>query len=417
MNTEINDTIGIFKRKIGYFYKYFFWALSRIFVYVYIRRKFNVVLEKPFDKIPKPPFIMVSNHATFFDPWIVGHFSKYPIAIMNNEDAFRSPPIVRWYLKNIGTFPKKKGASDYKAMKTTLKKIQSGYPVLIFPEGQTSWDGETQPVFSGIEKIIKRADVSLVMMNVKGNFLSKPWWADSYRKGKVRVSCKMLHKEKINSMSEKDLIDTFTKFIWNNDILDEDNKKIDFTGKNLACGLERFLWICKNCKSTDTLTTVNNTLSCIKCDSSWIVDSHFNFTKTNNSTASKTNLHEWSLWHKKMTKAHILRTEKYKILAKSSNVIYCSIDKNGKFIPIARGKLFLSKENLSFQATDVESHSFSIATEDITDYVYQRKDVFECRCGSSNTLRFRIIGHSPMKWVYYFRYLNGYEIFEERGFI
>jgi len=374
-------------------------------------------MEKSFDKIPKPPFIMVSNHATFFDPWIVGHFSKYPIAIMNNEDAFRSPPVIRWYLKNIGTFPKKKGASDYKAMKTTLKKLNLGYPVLIFPEGQTSWDGETQPVFSGIEKIIKRSGASLVMMNVKGNFLSKPWWADSYRKGKVRVMCKTLHKEQINSMSEQALLSTFTNYIWNNDILDEENRKINFTGENLACGLERFLWICKNCQSVDTLKTSGNTISCTKCDCLWTVDAHCNFTKTNSSTQEHSNLHEWALWHRKMTKTHILKTKDFKILAKNSNVLYCSINKNGKFIPIARGKLSLTKENLSFQAIDIESHSFSIATEDITDYVYQRKDVFECRCGSRNTLRFRIIAHSPMKWVYYFRYLNGYEVYEERGYI
>ena len=99
------------KKKLLYLYRFCFWAISRIFVFAYIRPKFNVVDDKNSDPIPKPPFIMVSNHATFFDPWIVGHYSKYPISIMNNEDAFHSPWVIRWYLKNIVTFPKKKGGA------------------------------------------------------------------------------------------------------------------------------------------------------------------------------------------------------------------------------------------------------------------------------------------------------------------
>ena len=112
----------------NYIVRYIFWTLSRIFVYVYIRPKFNIADDTNYDPVPKPPFIMISNHATFFDPWIVGHHSNRPIAIMNNEDAFHAPWVIRWYLKNIGTFPKKKGWCRLQGNENDPKEAEARLP-------------------------------------------------------------------------------------------------------------------------------------------------------------------------------------------------------------------------------------------------------------------------------------------------
>lgn len=399
----------------NYIVRWIFWTISRIFVFVYIRPKFNIVDDKSPDPIPKPPFIMVSNHATFFDPWIVGHYTGHPISIMNNEDAFNTPWVIRWYLKGIGTFPKKKGGADYKAMKTTLKRLNLGYPVLIFPEGQTAWDGQTQPIYAGIEKIVKKSGVPLIMMNVKGNFSSKPWWADTFRKGKVRVTRKVISKEQAALMSEKEILEAIIHHITNNDIYDEEMLKTEFTGERLACGLQRFVWICKNCQSEDTLGTSKNTISCSLCDSSWTIDSHFRFTPTDQKTATIGNLYEWATWHKERVIEKVNKAHHDETITRNSSVLYSDINLNGQFTTIAEGTLALSKESLYFDAAEKEK-SFSLKVKDITDYVYQRKDVFECRC-TNQSYRFRFVNHSPMKWIYYLRYLKGYDEFEKRGYI
>lgn len=402
------------KNRLTYLWRYFYWALSRIFVYTYIRPKFNVVVEKNSDPIPKPPFIMVSNHGTFFDPWIVGHFSKYPVSIMNNEDAFHAPWIIRWYLKNIGTFPKKKGAHDYKAMKTTLKRINLGYPVLIFPEGQTTWDGSTQVIFSGIEKIIKRSKASLVMFNLKGNFLSKPWWAKTFRKGKVRVNRKVLSKDQVQSLSEQEILEAILTHIKTNDILDEQNLSTEFKGEELATGLERFPWLCRHCQTEDTLVTSGDTITCSQCHKSWTIDTHCRITPALENTTPINNLHEWIAWHKVKVIERIKGASDDLILTQNRQVSYCTITYTGQFETIAEGALALTKESLTFKTKSKEK-SFVLPVKEITDYVYQRKDVFECRC-SDISYKFRLTGHSPMKWVFYLRYLKGYEKFEEQGY-
>lgn len=399
-----------------HFPRYAFWAMSRPFVWFFIRPKFNIVTEKGSDPVPKPPFIMISNHGTFFDPWIIGQYSPYPMSIMMNEDGFRAGAVTRWYLDNIGAFPKKKGTSDYKAMKITIRLLQKRYPVLIFSEGQVTWDGETQPIFTGIEKIIKHTKVSLVMMRIIGSFLSKPWWADTYRKGKVRILGKVLDPETINGLSEHELLIKMKDFIYNNDIKDKENLHTQFTGKNLAIGLERFVWICKNCKKEDTLVTRGDHISCSACNYSWSVDTHLRLKPLQVDTAAIGDLHDYAKWHKEIVMDTIGSAASHDTLTESKNVILCTINREGKSTQLATGTLSLTKESLTFTPDVDSSYTILLSVPEIQSYVFQRKDVFECSC-EEKSYRFRFQGHSPMKWVFYLRYLNGYEEYEQRGYL
>ncbi|MCP4297323.1 MAG: 1-acyl-sn-glycerol-3-phosphate acyltransferase, partial [Proteobacteria bacterium] len=167
------------------------------------------------DDYPETAFMSVSNHASFFDPWLISYPSKQPVSIMMNEDGFKAKAITRWYLEKVGTFPKKKGATDVRAMKTALKRLKANSPLLIFPEGQTSWDGETQPIFPGIEKLVKRTKLPLLMINLSGNFISRPWWSSVNRKGTIIVSRKVVSAETLNSMSPEEVSKMITDYIYN----------------------------------------------------------------------------------------------------------------------------------------------------------------------------------------------------------
>jgi hypothetical protein len=402
------------KKKLIYIFRLLFWNLSRAFVYLYLRPKFNLKTDPHSDPMPRPPFIMVANHGTFFDPWLVGHFSMYPLSIMMNEDGFKINRFVQWYLKNIGAFAKKKGTSDYKAMKKTLKMIRDGYAVLIFPEGQTTWDGETQPVFPGVEKILKLSRSSLVMMHIRGNFLSKPWWAQTFRKGQVHIARKVLPAAQLQSMSDEAIRDTIIDYLRHRDLEDTINETIPFHGTALAEGLERFVWLCKQCGAEDTFTTSGNTITCTSCSSSWNMDAHCRFSPQQPAAVSIGTLHDWSLWHKEQIMEKIARSSETETLTTSADVALGSLNHTGKFLLQARGTLTLTKETLRFAPVTEAVPPFSLPVADITDYVFQRKDTFECHC-HDQSYRFCFTGHSPMKWVYYFRYLKGYALCEKRG--
>ena len=386
-----------------------------MFVYLYLRHKFNLKVEKNSDRIPGRPFIMLANHGTFFDPWFVGHFSPYPVSIMMNKDAYSGPPIVRWYLRTIGTFPKKKGGSDYQAMKTTLTMLRQGYPVLVFPEGQTTWDGETQPIYSGIEKLVKRSRCNLVMMNIRGNFLSKPWWAKTFRRGAVRLRIKTVDTAALANMSEQEVLDAIVGHVRTNDLKDPRNRETRFSGVRLCEGLERFVWICRHCGREDTLTASGDTVSCTECGSSWTSDAHLRFTPATDATPIG-DLHDWAAWHKQQVRRKIASASAGDTLTQSSGVALGEYDIDGVYREQAMGTLALTAEMLNFTPDSGTEHALAFSAKDVSDYVFQRKDVFECT-HKGREYRFLFKEHSPMKWVFYFRYLNHYEVCEKRGYV
>ena len=400
-----------------YWYKILVWIPTKIFIVCYLVVKFRMVKEKGSDKFGKPPSIVVANHGTFFDPWLVFLYLHSPrFFIMMNEDGFKTNPFVKWYLGVIGAFPKKKGASDYTAMKFTLKKLLEGYSILIFPEGQTTWDGETQPLFNGIEKILRRANVKLVMVNVRGNFLSKPWWAKTFRTGKVHVRVKTLLPATIKTMSDEDILSTMKEWLYRNDIKDPINQKIRFTGKNLTGGLERFVWMCRNCQTEDTLVTQNDTISCTTCGQSWMMDGNCRLAPVNPQDVAIGDLWDWAAWHKTMVRQRISAAGAEGFLTQSNNVQWCTIDDFGHFTILSTGQLSLTKNKIRFIPVGADKAVVELPVTEINDYVFQRKDVFECRSKDASYL-FLFEKHSPMKWVFYFRYLNGFEECEKRGYL
>lgn len=391
------------------------WQISRLFVIGYVRPAFRLTREAGCDPLPSPPFIVVSNHGTFFDPWLVGGWSVHPLSIMMNDDAYRSGIVTRTYLRWIGTFGKKKGASDYRAMKTTLKKLGAGRPVLIFPEGQTSWDGETQPIYAGVEKIIKRAACPLVMCRLSGNFLSKPWWARTRRRGRTRIRMKVVSAEELGEMPADQVLDMITGFIYTNDVKDERNLDTSFEGTAVAEGLERFVWMCRQCGREDGLVTEGDAVSCISCGASWSMDAHCRFEAAGDSIAEIGDLHDWAAWHKRRVIEKLAQTDSVTVLTQSERALLQTEDKHGDFVDRGHGSLSLTKEKLTFVPAG-GGEPLELPVNRTDSYVFERKDIFECRC-EGVFYRFVFSGHSPMKWVYYYRYLNNYQVHERNRYI
>jgi len=406
---------AIQKQALQEFYRWTMWnVLSKAFIRFWLKPKYNFFRSSGSEALPKPPFVIVSNHGTFFDPWIIGYFSRYPFAIMCNDDAFRGSPITRWYLNSIGAFPKKKGASDFKAMKKTMSSLAAGRPVCIFPEGQTSWDGETQLLYKGIEKIIRHGRVPLVMVRMSGNFLTKPWWADRIRKGRIECLFKVLSPDHIQSISENDLFLTMKAFIAHNDIKSHAAAGV-FFGKGNAEGLQRFVWICMNCESEDTLVMKGDTVRCRSCSASWSMNALCRLSPLKGGIRSFSDLHDWAQWHKIKVRSRIKAASPLDVLATGSGIQMQSSISGAPFTDQGHGALILAKENLTFTtAKDRQCRVFSVA--EIEDCVVQRADVFEIRHGPTYH-RFVLRGHSPMKWLYYCRYLRGYNRYEKRGYL
>jgi 1-acyl-sn-glycerol-3-phosphate acyltransferase len=103
----------------------------------------------------KRPTIFVSNHESYFDPWIIGMgiplscFNLYPVYYMASDMLFKKR-LLSLFLWLNGTFPGKVGSGVDKAMEQPLQFLKNKKSVAIFPE----WCYKIEPEISRIQNII-----------------------------------------------------------------------------------------------------------------------------------------------------------------------------------------------------------------------------------------------------------------------
>jgi uncharacterized protein YxjI len=101
------------------------------------------------------------------------------------------------------------------------------------------------------------------------------------------------------------------------------------------------------------------------------------------------------------------------ILAITENVTLQNENDERTFVNSDTGKAVLTSDTLSLETA---SGTVSWPVSEIEDCVVQKKDLFEFR-HKDKYVRFLLNKKSPMKWVYYLRYLKNYEEFEKRGYL
>lgn len=384
-----------------------FWKINRNVVPFVIKAKYGKFLKISGDTIPKTPFIFVANHANFLDPWIVCHLSKSPVAIMMNEDGFKASAFQRWYLKNIGAFPKKKGMSDISAMKKSISAIKAGFPLMVFPEGQTSWDGETQPIYPGIERMAQKMGVALVMCRIESNFIAHPWWAANDRKGQVSIIIKVLDKKAVKETNPDDLRSEIIIHIKTNDIEKSKNKK--FTGENIVLGMQNFIWRCPVCGKIEELVFSGNKISCKNCKNDFVFNANLWIENPKNDV---NNLYEWVKMQKDFVKNFVKNANENETLCENNRVSLIQNDYGGRITILDTGKLQISKEKIIFFG---DSAKIEVLISDIIAPVFQQKNIIQFEYPKGE-LKFLFKNSPMMKHLFFLRELTDFSDAEERGY-
>ena len=395
------------KKVLKKIWRKLFWTINSGIVPFVVWKRYGFFLKFEGDKLPKPPFIMLSNHANFLDPWIVCHVSKTPVAIMMNEDGFKGFWFQRWFLKNIGAFPKKKGLSDIGAMKRSILEIKAGYPLMIFPEGQTSWDGETQPIYSGIEKMAQKLNAAIVMHRIEGNFIAHPWWADYDRKGRITVRRKIIPAETVKSKSSEEIRGEIVNYIKNNDV--EKSKDNKFSGTNLVSGMENLLWICPSCKGLENLKFEKNSVICEKCKKERVFNANLYL---ENADDEIKNLYEWVKMQKNFARNLINNANADDILCNSERVRLVQNDYEGRITTLDVGKFRICREKVVFLG---DSAVIEIPVSDIAAPVFQQKKIIQFEYGKGS-LKFMFLHNPVMKPLCFLRELVGWYEAEKTGY-
>ena len=125
------------------------------------------------ENIPKQGgALILCNHVSYFDPFIVGSAANRELHFMARHDSFEMP-LIGHVIAAHNAYPVRRGTADRAALRHTISLLKSGNVVLIFPEGTRSVDGTLGKPHGGVSFIAQNADVAAIPAYIKGTILPR----------------------------------------------------------------------------------------------------------------------------------------------------------------------------------------------------------------------------------------------------
>jgi len=150
-----------------------FYTFTRFIAFLLFKIFFRLQIFGREDFPKEGPVIVAPNHTSFLDPIIVGIGVPRKLNYLARDTLFRFRPFAKM-LRWIHVSPIKRETGDVNAFKLTLNKLSQGEPILIFPEGTRSGDGNLQKPKSGIGFLQNTSGVNILPCYVKGSMEAWP---------------------------------------------------------------------------------------------------------------------------------------------------------------------------------------------------------------------------------------------------
>ena len=115
--------------------------------------------------------IFAANHLSALDIPVLYSSLRGKFHIMAKQELFRYP-FLGWYLKRSGQIPIVYGDAhaSLRSLNRAGEGLRNGVPVMVFPEGGRSPNGELQPFMGGAFFVAIRAQVPVVPMAIVGTY-------------------------------------------------------------------------------------------------------------------------------------------------------------------------------------------------------------------------------------------------------
>jgi 1-acyl-sn-glycerol-3-phosphate acyltransferase len=119
--------------------------------------------------------VYAANHISALDIPVLYHALPFQFRIMAKKELFRYP-FLGWHLRRSGQIPieRENARSSFRSLIEASRTVQSGMPLLVFPEGGRSADGRVKPFLGGAFYVAIKAGVPVVPMAIVGSFEAVP---------------------------------------------------------------------------------------------------------------------------------------------------------------------------------------------------------------------------------------------------
>ncbi len=225
-----------------------------------IKYKFRT---KNLEKITPKNCLIVANHQTALDPFMLSLSFRRPVYFMASSDVFTwglLSKIIKFLVEPIS---KSKSKVDINAIKSTLQFLKEKGTVCIFPEGNRTLSGKVWEIGNSMAKLAKKAKVPLVIYRISGGYGAEPRWGNKVRKGRVTGEIvNILSADMLEKMSVEEVNAEIIKGIDCDDTM----LGVRFKDKKRAEFIERAIYCCPNCGAFNTIYSEKEKFICKNCD-------------------------------------------------------------------------------------------------------------------------------------------------------
>jgi 1-acyl-sn-glycerol-3-phosphate acyltransferase len=116
------------------------------------------------------PFILAANHHNYLDAVVLGVAVPRPIHFLVMPRVFHASPLHPSFHRRVGSIPVNLERPDPGAIKRTLRVLEDGGVVGIFPEGPFSREGRLVSGQPGVAMIALRSGVPVVPAAISGTY-------------------------------------------------------------------------------------------------------------------------------------------------------------------------------------------------------------------------------------------------------
>lgn len=285
--------------------------------------------------LKKGAYLILCNHQTTMDPFLVSLSFKFPIYFIASDDIFnlRVSPLIRYLVAPI---PKSKSFRDITAMKNVFRVIKEGGAVGIFPEGNRTLSGKQWEMTDAIAKLAKSLKVPLILYNIEGGYGTDPRWGHSIRKGKSSGHVrKIISPDELKEMPTEEVF----QIIKNELSVDDTLLGISYRSRKRAEFIERALYLCPVCYGVSGMISRKYKFRCKYCNTASTYTERLAISPPVN---GYTGIYEWFEWERSVIVKRVLDG----LEVSDEKILFRESVKFGKKKKLAGNRVVINRENL-----------------------------------------------------------------------
>lgn len=144
-----------------------FYRFMRFFVVGYVRVAYRARVVG-LEHVPRTgPYIIAPSHRSMLDIPLAGAITTRRIRFMGKAPLFRVP-VLGTIFRALGGFPVERDGGDVGPVRDSLRILQEGEPLVVYPEGSRQRGRDIAPLQPGAAYLAAKAGVPIVPLGIAG---------------------------------------------------------------------------------------------------------------------------------------------------------------------------------------------------------------------------------------------------------